>query len=101
LSKSIEEDDGSNKSLDYVRRGLAYQAIGQRTAARHDFEKAYQGYISDADGETALVKAFCYIQIGDQPAAEKAMSDALKEDMTKDDLRGIVFPNLPSVKFKW
>lgn len=102
FSKSIEEGNESDKTLNYVRRGLAYQAIGERGAARHDFETANRYYYrGEPSGEASLLEAFCEIQLGNKAAADAAMSEAMAENFTKDDLKGIIFPNLPSTKLEW
>lgn len=100
MSKAIEEGSSSDKPLNYVRRGLAFQALGQRTAARKDFETAFRSY-HPSTGEDHLAAAFCAIQRGDKANAEIQLQAAQKAGLEKDDLADVLLPDVPLVNIAW
>lgn len=96
---SALENATLDRALIYIRRGLAYQTIGDVAHARENFEAALRSPYRDV-GDEKILYAFAARQIGDDDQMNTFLKLAETEGVDKSRLQELVLLDNP-VKLNW
>ncbi|MBX9669257.1 MAG: protein kinase [Candidatus Obscuribacterales bacterium] len=110
FSDALEEQNRvSNdfaRSVNYTRRALTYEVIGQNKLARRDFESVDR-LLNKSDtlkglseGREYLLRAFAAEKLSNNSIREECLKSAAEHSIGKDQFRELVFSSMPKADLK-
>ncbi len=97
---SLLEVSSEDRALNYVRRGLAFNALDEQDRARQSFESALDSTVQ-LTANDMLIKAFAQKQLGQQEYFLETLKEAEEKGANKSKIKECIFGNVPGVTLSW